>query len=73
MYRGEVHGQLPFETKGMDDPVPSLDFSHGGSTELPYSLERVDVEGRYFSILSLSMHMLTGAVAHISRPHDYVQ
>lgn len=63
VYRGEVHGQLPFETKGMDDPVPSLDFSHGGSTELPYSLERVDVEGCYFSVLFQSMRTLTDGIA----------
>ncbi|CAL1699479.1 unnamed protein product [Somion occarium] len=44
LYRGEVHGQLPFETKGMDDPVPSIDFSPSGSSESPYSLERGDVD-----------------------------
>ena len=44
-YRSEVHGQLPFSLKGMDDPVPSIDFSPSGSTESVYSLEREDVEG----------------------------
>ncbi|EMD35555.1 hypothetical protein CERSUDRAFT_116294 [Gelatoporia subvermispora B] len=45
VYRGEVHGQLPFETKGMDDPVPSIDFSPTGPPESPYSLERADIDG----------------------------
>lgn len=44
VYRGEVHGLLPFDTKGMDDPVPTLDFSVGGSSELPYSLHRADID-----------------------------
>ncbi|KAL1660395.1 hypothetical protein GGF50DRAFT_106476 [Schizophyllum commune] len=46
-YRSEVHGQLPFSLKGMDDPVPSIDFSPSGSTESVYSLEREDVEGLF--------------------------
>ena len=45
VYRGEVHGQLPFDPKGMDDAVPSVDFSPSGSrdTDSPYSLERGDI------------------------------
>ena len=45
MYRSEVHGQLPFETKGMDDPVPTIDFSPSGNSDFSYSLERPDVDG----------------------------
>jgi autophagy-related protein 11 len=45
VYRGEVHGQLPFDTKGMDNPVPTIDFSPSGSTDSAYSLERDDVDG----------------------------
>ncbi|PFH49900.1 hypothetical protein AMATHDRAFT_62171 [Amanita thiersii Skay4041] len=45
VYRGEVHGQLPFDTPGMDDPVPSIDFSPSGNPDPHYSLEREDVEG----------------------------
>ncbi|KAF9269874.1 hypothetical protein L218DRAFT_913732 [Marasmius fiardii PR-910] len=46
VYRSEVHGQLPFETKGMDDPVPTIDFSpSGGTSDQTYSLEREDVNG----------------------------
>lgn len=45
VYRGEVHGQLPFETRGMDDAVPSIDFSPSGTSDAPYSLERNDVDG----------------------------
>ncbi|KII87895.1 hypothetical protein PLICRDRAFT_112259 [Plicaturopsis crispa FD-325 SS-3] len=44
VYRGEVHGQLPFDTKGMDDPVPTIDFSPSGNLDATYSLEREDVE-----------------------------
>ncbi|KAF8267535.1 hypothetical protein EI94DRAFT_1730240 [Lactarius quietus] len=33
VYRGEVHGQLPFDPKGMDDAVPSVDFSPSGSRD----------------------------------------
>ncbi|KAK0494510.1 putative peripheral membrane protein [Armillaria luteobubalina] len=45
VYRGEVHGQLPFETRGMDDPVPTIDFSPSGSSDAAYSIERSDVDG----------------------------
>ncbi len=45
VYRSEVHGQLPFDTRGMDDPVPTIDFSPTGSTDAVYSLERTDVNG----------------------------
>ncbi|KAF9472749.1 hypothetical protein BDN70DRAFT_886621 [Pholiota conissans] len=44
VYRGEVNGQLPFETKGMDDPVPTIDFSPVGGLDSPYSFERRDVD-----------------------------
>lgn len=48
IYRGEVHGQLPFDTKGMDDTVPSIDFSPTGGketdSELAYPIERSDVK-----------------------------
>lgn len=46
LWRGEVHGQLPFVMHGMDDPVPSIDFSPEGSVDSHYSLERKDVEGK---------------------------
>lgn len=44
IYRSELHGQLPFETRGMDDPVPTVDFSPIGSSDSYYSLERSDVD-----------------------------
>jgi autophagy-related protein 11 len=47
VYRGEVYGQLPFETRGMDDPVPTIDFSPSGNLDAPYPLEREDVDGTY--------------------------
>ncbi|THH32812.1 hypothetical protein EUX98_g1391 [Antrodiella citrinella] len=43
-YRGEVHGQLPFEAKGMDDQVPAVDFTPKAPAESPYSLDRSDVD-----------------------------
>jgi len=45
LYRSEVHGQLPFDTKGLDEPVPNIDFSPTGSSDLPYALERGDIHG----------------------------
>jgi len=42
---------LPFETHGMDDPVPTVDFSPTGSTEAVYSFERSDVDGKYSTLL----------------------
>ena len=40
-----MHGQLPFEVKGMDDAVPTIDFSPTRVADPPYPLERVDVDG----------------------------
>ncbi|KAJ7231272.1 putative peripheral membrane protein [Mycena haematopus] len=45
VHRGEVHGQLPFETRGMDDAIPTIDFSPSGNLDASYSLEREDVDG----------------------------
>lgn len=44
IYRSELHGQLPFDTRNMDEAVPAIDFSPSGSTDAVYSLERVDVD-----------------------------
>jgi hypothetical protein len=50
VYRGEVHGQLPFDPKGMDDAVPSIDFSpSGGNVDSPYTLERTDISSTFSS------------------------
>lgn len=49
VYRSDIHGQLPFETRGMDvDPVPTIDFSSslGNDSDSAYSLERADVDGK---------------------------
>lgn len=40
-----MHGQLPFDVKGMDDGVPTIDFSPDRIADPPYSLERMDVDG----------------------------
>lgn len=45
VYRGEMHGQLPFEVKGMDEAVPTIDFTPDRVADPPYSLERADVDG----------------------------
>ncbi|KDQ06894.1 hypothetical protein BOTBODRAFT_192771 [Botryobasidium botryosum FD-172 SS1] len=42
LYRSEVHGQLPFEVKGMDDSAPSLEISTKGLSDSPFNLERDD-------------------------------
>jgi autophagy-related protein 11 len=49
VYRGEVHGQLPFDPKGLDDAVPSIDFSPSGGKDADslYSLERADVSSAF--------------------------
>ncbi|EJD40137.1 hypothetical protein AURDEDRAFT_115945 [Auricularia subglabra TFB-10046 SS5] len=45
VYRSEVHGQLPFEARGMDDPVPALELhtTAGDDSGAGYQLERADV------------------------------
>ncbi|KAI0642725.1 hypothetical protein C8Q79DRAFT_916874 [Trametes meyenii] len=43
-YRNEVQGELPFEVKGLDGPVPNIDFSPQGNADSPYSLERLDID-----------------------------
>ena len=40
-----MHGQLPFDIKGMDDAVPTIDFTPDRVADPPYPLERVDVDG----------------------------
>lgn len=45
VYRGDVHGQLPFDLKGMDNTVLTIDFSPIGQVDDMYSLERQDAEG----------------------------
>jgi hypothetical protein len=49
VYRGEVHGQLPFDLKGLEDAVPSIDFSPSGSKDADslYTLERTDVSSAF--------------------------
>jgi hypothetical protein len=53
VYRGEVHGQLPFDPKGMDDAVPLIDFSPSGGRDAdsPYTLERIDVSSASWTII----------------------
>ncbi|KAK2461273.1 hypothetical protein APHAL10511_006800 [Amanita phalloides] len=63
LYRGEVHGQLPFDTPGMDDPVPSIDFSPTGNPDSQYSLEREDVQGLLSMFDDLGQHASQDPVA----------
>lgn len=50
-----MHGQLPFDVKGMDDAVPTIDFTPDRAVDPPYSLERIDVDGIVlFSVPALS-------------------
>ena len=41
-----MQGQLPFDTKAMDTPVPLVDFSPTGAGDSSYDLQRPDVNGR---------------------------
>lgn len=45
VYRGDIVRRLPFALTGMDDPVPTIDFSPRGSTESPYDVQRADIDG----------------------------
>lgn len=65
VYRGELHGQLPFETRGMDDPVPTIDFSPSGNLDASYSLEREDVDGNS-NRSSLLLHPLNRGISRSS-------
>lgn len=59
LYRGEIQGQLPFETRAMDEAVPSIDFSPtgGGDLDNPYSLEKSDVESMFWDPLTIHIHL----------------
>ncbi|KAJ8518823.1 hypothetical protein ONZ45_g4127 [Pleurotus djamor] len=50
VYRGDVHGQLPFVVGGMDTPVPTVDFTSALNADVTYTLEREDISG-VFKIL----------------------
>lgn len=50
VYRSEVHGQLPFDPRGMEEPAPTLEISTSGSGELSIGLERQDIAGVYIKI-----------------------
>ena len=69
VYRGEVHGQLPFDPKGMDDAVPSVDFSPSGSrdTDSPYSLERADISSALQILALRRMSDSSGMVPDLLR------
>lgn len=57
VYRSEVHGQLPFVARGMDEPTPSLEISTSGSADSVFSLGRHDVHG-LFELLSYRFRMV---------------
>ncbi|EIN08294.1 hypothetical protein PUNSTDRAFT_143929 [Punctularia strigosozonata HHB-11173 SS5] len=47
VYRSDIHGQLPFDPRGMDEPVPTIDFSTSRGNlddSSGYTLERKDVD-----------------------------
>lgn len=50
IYRGEVLGQLPFDLKNMDDPVPAMEITSTGTTIGGYSIERTDIMSGCLSI-----------------------
>ncbi|KAG8700065.1 oligomeric, coiled-coil, peripheral membrane protein, partial [Ceratobasidium sp. 394] len=43
VYRSEVHGQLPFDPRGMEEPAPALEISTSGGGEVSIGLERQDI------------------------------
>ncbi|KAG8716039.1 oligomeric, coiled-coil, peripheral membrane protein [Ceratobasidium sp. 423] len=43
VYRSEVHGQLPFEPRGMDEPAPTMEISTSGGEEPAITMERHDI------------------------------
>jgi hypothetical protein len=43
VYRSEVHGQLPFDPRGMEEPAPTLEISTSGGGEVSIGLERQDI------------------------------
>ena len=69
MYRGEVHGLLPFELKGLDAAVPTIDFSPVGSSEIPYSLQRSDIEGKGLFVSRLSYQGVISMLTRDFRVH----
>ena len=72
VYKGEVHGLLPFETRGMDDPVPTIDFSPTGSSDSVYSFERVDVDGKSLSVLSAYQNLYIKVLSHMLIQSHYL-
>ena len=81
IYRGEVHGQLPFDTKVVDESAPSIDFSPSGSLDSEYSIERTDIDGimslntQIFLVSSLVdfMKSLDGIVQNMASDPKYVK
>lgn len=45
VYRSEVHKQLPFEPRGMEEPAPALEINTTGSQEPEFSITRDDLIG----------------------------
>ena len=43
LYHSEVHGQLPFDSKGMDKPTPTIEVNMTGHTENIFSLAHEDL------------------------------
>ncbi|CAE6533282.1 unnamed protein product [Rhizoctonia solani] len=43
VYRSEVHGQLPFDPRGMEEPAPTVEISTSGGEEPAISMERHDI------------------------------
>ncbi|KAH7344781.1 hypothetical protein B0J17DRAFT_624081 [Rhizoctonia solani] len=43
VYRSEVHGQLPFEPRGMEEPAPTVEISTSGGEEPVIFMERHDI------------------------------
>lgn len=65
IYRGEVHGHLPFDTK-LDEieTVPAIDFSPSGGRDINYTLERSDVETFLGMLDAFEQELQSGSDLH---------
>jgi len=59
-----MHGQLPFDIKGIDDAVPTIDFTPDRVADPPYSLERVDVDGIVLRSSLAALYLADSSLSH---------
>lgn len=70
IYRGEVHGQLPFDAKGMDDNVPTMEMeiTSTGINSSAYSIERDDLMSEFTgSSVNMATHISLAMKCYLAR------